>query len=93
MMPALSHQLVGLATYAAHYQNKLVVISMGVTLFFCACATCLAALFGWRAGSERMELMQEARQRAYYWNHSAHRGEGRDDQDQLIVDREGDIIV
>jgi hypothetical protein len=61
-------ELIGLGAYAAKYQDPSVTISMIVTLVFCIVSTFVAALFGWRAGSEREKVLEEVRGRARYWN-------------------------
>lgn len=61
-------ELIGLATYAAKYQSALVTISMAITLGLCILTTLLAALSGWRAGTQRQEVVEEAQRRARYWN-------------------------
>ena len=60
-------ELLGLAAYAAKYQSSSVVISMIVTLAFCVLTTLLAALLGWRAGSERETVLRKASRRPPYW--------------------------
>lgn len=61
-------ELIGLGTFAAKFQDSSVMISMIVTLAFCVCTTGVAALFGWKAGSDRKRMVEEMQNRAQYWN-------------------------
>lgn len=63
-------ELLGLATYAARYLSKYVVIMMALSMCFCVVTTLIAGVCGWRAGSERQEVLQRMKHQARHWDQS-----------------------
>lgn len=61
-------ELVGLATYAARYLNKYAVTLMALSLFFCVVTTLVAAISGWRTGSQRQEVLRLVKHQARHWD-------------------------